>query len=142
MSEKIEEWLKQHSPQYLDMAFRIPKQGPMADKNGYGMQRSECGDKVEVFIKVVEESIERMSIQVRGCQNVLACANAALRLIKGKSVWTAWQLTPHEISDFLESLPENRLHCAELVVGALRAALDNYRQMARAPWKRAYAVTK
>lgn len=141
MAKKIEDWLKQHSPQYVEMAFRPPKQGPLADKNGYGMQRSDCGDKVEIFINVVDDTIERMGIQVRGCQNILACANAALRLSEGKSVAAAWALTPQRIAGYIETLPEDRLHCAELVVGAMRAALENYRQIARAPWKKMYAAT-
>lgn len=142
MDEKTKEWLRQHSPQYVDMAFRAPKQGALADKNGYGMQCSDCGDKVEIFLKVVDGTIERMGIQVRGCQNILACANATLQLLEGKSVSYAWGLSPQKVVDFLETLPEDRLHCAELVVGAVRAALENHRQIARAPWKRIYAVTK
>jgi nitrogen fixation NifU-like protein len=42
------------------------------------------------------------------------------------------------VIDYLETLPAENLHCAELAVGALYQALKNYQDNQRAPWEKLY----
>ncbi|MCP4673404.1 MAG: iron-sulfur cluster assembly scaffold protein, partial [Desulfobacula sp.] len=35
----------------------------------------------------------------------------------------AWKISPEKVNKFLETLPEDHFHCAELAVGALYLAL-------------------
>lgn len=50
----------------------------------------------------------------------------------------AWEITPEKVTDYLETLPKEYAHCAELAVGAFYLALINYQEFEHAPWKRLY----
>ncbi len=43
----------------------------------------------------------------------------------GKTIEAAWEITPEEVIRFLETLPEDHFHCAELAVGAFYLALTD-----------------
>jgi nitrogen fixation NifU-like protein len=50
----------------------------------------------------------------------------------------AWEITPEAIIDYLETLPPEHAHCAELSVGAFYLALSNFQELDRNPWKKGY----
>ncbi len=50
----------------------------------------------------------------------------------------AWEITPENVIDYLETLPYEKNHCAELAIGAFCLALSNYREVKKNPWKKAY----
>jgi nitrogen fixation NifU-like protein len=47
------------------------------------------------------------------------------QLAEGKSEKQAWEITPEDISEYLETLPDDHFHCAELAVGAFYLALKD-----------------
>ena len=57
--------------------------------------------------------------------NTNACCNTVSRLTEGKTVDEAWELLPEDIDDYLETLPEDHFHCAELAVGGFFMALND-----------------
>jgi len=59
-------------------------------------------------------------------------------LIEGKDVAFAWELTPDDVINYLKTLPSENAHCAELAVGALYLALQNFQKFKRDPWKKLY----
>jgi nitrogen fixation NifU-like protein len=59
-------------------------------------------------------------------------------LVEGKTVAAAWEITPEKVADFLETLPGDHYHCAELAVGTLYLALADTRENQRSPWKKSY----
>lgn len=127
------------SPRYLEMAFRTDKRGHMKNPDGYGKRTGECGDTVEIYLAVSNDRIESISFDTDGCINTNACANTLVFLAEGKTPAQAWEITPQKVIDFLETLPEEHTHCAELVVGALYLALSNFHEIKQAPWKKLYA---
>jgi nitrogen fixation protein NifU and related proteins len=125
--EKFVFW-QDHALAYLEMAFRTDKRKVVENPDGYGKKKGECKDSVEIFITVKGSRIEALFYDVDGCMNTNACANAVAFLVEGKTIEEAWETTPEIVADFLQSLPENHFHCAELTVGALYLALSNYQQ--------------
>jgi nitrogen fixation NifU-like protein len=61
-------------------------------------------------------------------------------LVEGKTIGEAWEIAPEAVADYLETLPEDHFHCAELAVGALYMALSNYNELQRSPWKKPYQI--
>ena len=126
------------SEHYIEMATRIDKRRIIKDPDGYGKRTGECGDTVEMFLIVRKNSIHSVSFITDGCINTHACANCVAFLAGGKSIAEAWEITPENVIDFLETLPEENFHCAELAVGAFYLALVNFQEFKHAPWKRLY----
>jgi nitrogen fixation NifU-like protein len=126
------------SAHYVEMATRMDKRRIIKDPDGYGKRTGECGDTVEIFLIVRKNSIHSVSFITDGCINTHACANCVAFLAEGKSIAEAWEITPEDVIDFLETLPEENFHCAELAVGAFYLALVNLQEFKHAPWKRLY----
>ena len=127
-----------YSPHYLEMATRMDKRRIIKDPDGYGKKTGECGDTVEMFLIVRKNRIHSVSFITDGCVNTHACANCVAFLAEGKSMAEVWEITPEKVIDFLETLPEENTHCAELAVGTFYLALVNFQEFKHAPWKRLY----
>jgi nitrogen fixation NifU-like protein len=87
---------------------------------------------------VRKNRVHSVSFITDGCINTHACANCVAFLAEGKSIAEAWEITPEKVINFLETLPEENTHCAELAVGAFYLALVNFQEFKHAPWKRLY----
>ena len=111
-------------------AIRDPKNiGEMPDADAVGtVGNSECGEMLRMWVKYKEQGgekiIDKASFQSFGCETAIAVASLATELIKGKTAKEAIELKPEELSGELGPLPPMKIHCAELVQGALRSALS------------------
>lgn len=127
-----------HSKNFIEMAIAEDRVGILEDADAYGKNTGICGDTIEFFLIARNSRIERIKFITNGCINTRACANAAAVMAEGKTVVYAWNLTPQQLVDFLQTLPPESLHCAELAAGALYRALANLREVSRNPWKKSY----
>ena len=103
--------------------------GEMPDADSVGtVGNSECGEMLRMWVKYKEQDgekiIDKASFQSFGCETAIAVASLATELIKGKTADEAMELKPEELSGELGPLPPMKIHCAELVQGALRSALS------------------
>lgn len=135
----IDFW-QDHSDKFLEMAFRSKYMERIENPDAYGKRTGDCGDTVEFFLMVEQDRIRRISIDVQGCIHTNACANALIELARDKMLEEAWKINPEDIENYLETLPPDHKHCAELAMGAFYLALVNYREMKRSPWKKMYGV--
>jgi len=102
--------------------------GEMEDADAVGTAGSaDCGDMLRMWLKFTEKDgrkvIDRASFQSFGCQTAIAVASMATELLKGKSVEDARNLSPDELTGDLGPLPPMKIHCGQLVEGALQNAL-------------------
>ena len=111
-------------------AIRDPKNiGEMSDADSVGtVGNSECGEMLRLWVKYREQDgqkvIDKASFQSFGCETAIAVASLATELIQGKTAAEAMEMKPEELSGELGPLPPMKIHCAELVQGALRDALS------------------
>ena len=103
--------------------------GEMADADAVGTVGSpDCGDMVRMWIKYREQDgrkvIDKASFQSFGCQTAIAVASMATEMLKGRTVAEARQLSAAEMSTPLGPLPPMKIHCGQMVEGALKAALE------------------
>ncbi len=98
-----------------------------ADRTGT-VGNSECGEMLRMWVKFKEENgrkvIDRATFQSFGCETAIAVASLATELIRGKTAEEALALKTEELAGELGPLPPMKIHCAQLVEGALRSALD------------------
>lgn len=105
-------------------------QGELADADAVGTVGSpECGDMLRMWLKFTEKDgkrvIDRASFQAFGCQTAIAVASMATELLRGKTPEEAKILSASELTGDLGPLPPMKIHCGQLVEGALRNALEN-----------------
>jgi NifU-like protein involved in Fe-S cluster formation len=86
--------------------------------------------------------IDRATFQTFGCETAIAVASVATELIAGKTVEEALSMSGEDLSAPLGPLPPMKIHCAQLVEGALRSALAPQPPTAKpAPAKAPQATT-
>jgi NifU-like protein involved in Fe-S cluster formation len=88
----------------------------------------DCGDMLRMWIKFREDEkgrrvIDKASFQSFGCQTAIAVASMATEMIKGKTPQEALSMSGGDLSAPLGPLPPMKIHCAQLVEGALKNAL-------------------
>src|SRR5882724_11276313 len=111
-------------------ALRNPRNmGEMPGADSIGtVGNSECGEMLRLWVKFKEENgkrvIDRATFQSFGCETAIAVASLATELIRGKTAEEALALKTGELAGELGPLPPMKIHCAQLVEGALRSALD------------------
>src|SRR6186713_2765417 len=114
----------------LNASIASPKNlGEMPDADAVGtVGNPECGDMVRMWLKFTEKDgrkvIDRASFQSFGCQTAIAVASMATELLKGKTAEEARELSANELTGDLGALPPMKIHCGQLVEGALKSALD------------------
>lgn len=105
-------------------------QGEIQDADAVGTVGSpECGDMLRMWLKFAEKDgkrvIDRASFQAFGCQTAMAVASMATELLRGKTLAEARVLSAQDLTGDLGPLPPMKIHCGQLVEGALRNALEN-----------------
>jgi len=105
-------------------------QGEMQDADSVGTVGSpDCGDMLRMWLKFTEKDgkkvIDKASFQSFGCQTAIAVASMATEMLKGKTAEEASNLNAEELSGDLGALPPMKIHCGQLVEGALKNALGN-----------------
>lgn len=103
--------------------------GELADADAVGeVGNSSCGEMLRLWIKFKEQEgrrvIDKATFQSFGCETAIAVASLATELICGKTPEEALALKTEALSGELGPLPPMKIHCAELVEGALRSALE------------------
>jgi NifU-like protein involved in Fe-S cluster formation len=110
-------------------ALRNPQNvGELAGADAVGtVGNSDCGEMLRLWVKFKDENgrkvIDRATFQSFGCETAIAVASLATELIRGKTPAEALSLKTEELAGELGPLPPMKIHCAQLVEGALRSAL-------------------
>lgn len=115
-------------------ALRNPQNvGELPDADAIGtVGNSDCGEMLRMWVKFKQQNgkkvIDRATFQSFGCETAIAVASLATELIRGKTPEEALSLKTEELAGELGPLPPMKIHCAQLVEGALRSALDPAQQ--------------
>ena len=89
--------------------------GEIPNADGVGIIGSqECGDMIQVWIKVSDEYLADIRYKVFGCPAAIACCSMMTEIAIGKHVDEAWELTDEQVAEALGGLPVNKYHCSNL----------------------------
>src|SRR5215813_12869388 len=123
----------------ISEALRNPQNvGELPEADAVGtVGNSDCGEMLRVWVKFKEQNgkkvIDRATFQSFGCETAIAVASLATELIRGKTPEEALALKTDELTGELGPLPPMKIHCAQLVEGALRSALEPQPETEAAP---------
>ncbi len=138
MTVNADNSLPEHTQIFLEMAFRTDRQKSLPHPSGVGHNVGACRDRIEIHVAINGGIVREVAYQLDGCLNTNACANAVAEMVEGHTVAAAWALKPEMVAKFLQSLPTDHFHCAELAVGAFYKALADYQRKGAKDWKAAY----
>ena len=85
-----------------------------------------CGDEMEFHLAIEEGAIRDVKYYTEGCETTRRCGRAVARRAKGNTLLDALAISPREIIDSEECLPEDGRHCAILAVSTLYRAIADY----------------
>jgi nitrogen fixation protein NifU and related proteins len=121
-----------------DAMLNPQNMGELANADSVGtVGNSDCGEMLRMWVKFKDENgkkvIDKATFQSFGCETAIAVASLATELIRGKTAAEALALKTEELAGELGPLPPMKIHCAQLVEGALRSALDPGSDEAKTP---------
>ena len=119
-----------YSEKVLDHFMDPRNMGELEDPSCVGtIGDGTCGDVVRIYLRMDEEHVIcDAGFRTYGCACAVACSSMATELLIGRTVPEALELTAEELTEALDGLPEEKLHCAEASEEAVRAALWDYAQ--------------
>lgn len=85
-----------------------------------------CGDIMELYIKVEDNTIADAKFKTFGCGAAIATSSMVTELVKGKTIDEALKVSNNAVAEALGGLPPVKMHCSVLAEEALGAAIDDY----------------
>jgi len=116
-----------YSEKVMDHFMNPRNVGEIEEADGVGtVGNPSCGDIMQMFIKVKDDTIVDAKFKTFGCGAAIASSSMATELIKGKKIEDALKITNAEVTKELGGLPKVKRHCSVLAEQALQSALDDY----------------
>ncbi|MDO8687459.1 MAG: Fe-S cluster assembly scaffold protein NifU [Dehalococcoidales bacterium] len=108
--------------------FRNPRNvGDMINPDGVGhVGNPTCGDIMELYIKVKDNTIVDAKFKTFGCGAAIATSSMVTEMVKGKSIEEALKISNRAVAEALDGLPSIKMHCSVLAEEALKSAIDDY----------------
>ena len=128
----IEQERALYSAKVIEEAYKPTNMGRMAEADAYGIVHGWCGDTMEIYLRLDEESVKEATFVTDGCGPSVACGSMLTRMVQGMSLEEASGIRPEDLIVALDGLPEDSAHCAELAVKTLWEAIANGRVEHRA----------
>ncbi|MFA4858667.1 MAG: Fe-S cluster assembly scaffold protein NifU [Candidatus Margulisiibacteriota bacterium] len=111
----------------MDHFMHPRNMGEMENPDGIGrMGNPQCGDIMEMYIRVKNNVIEDVKFKTFGCGAAIASSSMVTELVKGKTIDEALKITNKQVIESLGGLPAIKHHCSVLGEDALKAAIDDY----------------
>jgi len=127
LQEQIMEKIRKRYSQIVIDHWQNPRNfRKIKNPDGYAKVTGPCGDTMEIFIKIKEETISECAFQTDGCGTSIVCGSITTELAKHKSITQALAgISSDEILEILGGLPEEDVHCAHLAAETLRKTLTD-----------------
>ncbi len=103
-----------------------PYFGRMNDPTAAASICGPCGDSMEFYLVIRNDTIEAVKYFSSGCDNTRSSGAAVARRAQGRRVTDALSISAGELIRSGECEPEEGRHCAILAVSTLYRAIADY----------------
>jgi nitrogen fixation NifU-like protein len=104
--------------------------GKIENSDAVGDYTGECGDKIRIYLKIIEKRIMDAKFIYSGCAGAGSSGSAICELAKDKRLEEAIKLSLGDVLEHLKvgekSLPESKHDCCEIAIGSLREAIKKH----------------
>ncbi|WP_147819460.1 iron-sulfur cluster assembly scaffold protein [Salidesulfovibrio onnuriiensis] len=115
---------------YGDAAFERwrnpPNHGMPAGANGHGVSTGSCGDTIEIFLKIENDTVQDSGFLTDGCASSIISGSMAAELALNKGCEDLTSITGEKVLEALGGNLGNDAHCAWLAANALHDAVGDY----------------
>ena len=108
--------------------FKNPRNvGEIENPDGIGhVGNPVCGDIMELYIKVNDDTIVDAKFKTFGCGAAIATSSMVTEMVKGKSIAEALEISNKAVAEALDGLPPVKMNCSVLAEEALKSAIEDY----------------
>ena len=90
------------------------------------LENSSCGDKIKLFVKVIDDKIVDLSFTGEGCAVAIASASKLTEFAKGKDIKEIQKLTTDDLLKIIKvELTISRIKCANLSLQTLKKSINS-----------------
>ena len=116
-----------YSERVMDHFTNPRNVGEIENADGVGtVGNAKCGDIMQMFIKVENDTIVDVKFKTFGCGAAIATSSMATELVKGHTIDEALKLTNQVVVEALDGLPPVKVHCSVLAEEAIKTAVADY----------------
>ncbi len=116
-----------YSDKVMDHFSNPRNVGELPGANAVGrVGNPRCGDIMQIYMIIEDDVIKDISFKTFGCGAAIATSSMATELVKGKTIEEAVKLTNKAVTDALDGLPPQKLHCSVLAEEGIKSALADY----------------
>ncbi len=127
-----------YSETVIDHAKNPRNVGNIPNCDGFGQGTGECGDTIGIWLSVKNDRITKATFWTDGCGTTIACGSMLTEMAQDCQVEEAKKIDQAAILQALGGLPEDHVHCAALAADTFAQAIQDYLELAKFPWKKAY----
>ncbi len=118
-----------YSDKVIDHLRNPRNVGEIENPDGVGkVGNPQCGDIMELSIKVKDGIIVDAKFKTFGCGAAIATSSMVTELVKDKTISEALKISNKAVAEALDGLPPIKMHCSVLAEQALRLAIDDYKK--------------
>ena len=109
--------------------FHHPKNwGEMKDPGAEARIKGPCGDTQIIYLKIENNTIKKATFITDGCGPTIACGSKLTTMVTNKTIDEAKNISPKDLDDALDGLPDDHKHCSLLAVNTLRKAINDIKK--------------
>lgn len=113
-----------YSAEAMDHFLNPRNVGQLAAADGRGEATNhDCGDTALFTVTVADGAVTAAQFASQSCAGGIACCSMATEWATGRAIVEVMSLTARDLADALGGLPDAKLGCAEMAVGALHEAV-------------------
>ncbi len=119
---------------YLEMGYSLKAAYILSGRENLGIldcadisikDVGDCGDKLELYLRVDNGIITDASYRMEGCIGLQLAATILTKLIRGLSLSEAAEISFDTIVSYAEKVPEDKEECINFAINTLRKAISD-----------------
>jgi nitrogen fixation NifU-like protein len=100
--------------------------GELPNPSCFGIVNDDKDETLAIWLEMQNGRVVDASFSGDECITCTACASAVTEMARGKTIGEVLMITPQDVIDSLQGLPEEDHHCANLAVDTIKTAVNDF----------------